>query len=171
MTRKALTYMKWGFFLMFFHITVGRIDLLPDFVGIFLILQAFRSQSMTETERRMCPLLVILGIDYLLHWLFAFDNELESLLVTVISTYVIYILLGEVASRVRDTQPEQADWLHKIRAVYGALQVLNYLFGAYNISVITMVLALGFLVLLLALLTVLFRIEPTEEEECENNGA
>ena len=156
---------------MFFHLTVGRIDPLPDFMGIFLILQAFRSQSMTETERRMCHLLVILGIDYLLHWLLAFDNELESLLVTVISTYVINILLGEVASRVQDTQPEQADWLHKIRAVYGALQVLNYLFGAYNISVITMVLALGFLVLLLALLTVLFRIEPTEEEECENDEA
>lgn len=168
MTRTALTYIKWGFALMFFHITIGRMDLLPDFLGIFLILQAFRSQKMTETERRMCPLLVILGIDYLLHWLFAFDNELESLLVTVISTYVIFTLLGEVADRVQDTQPEQADWLHKIRTVYAVLQVLNYLVGAYNIAAVTMVLAIGFLVLLLALLTVLFRIQPIEEEEPEN---
>lgn len=165
MTGRALTCMKWGFFLMFFHITVGRIDLLPDFLGILLILQAFRSQNMTETERRMCPLLGLLGIDQFLHWFLVFDNALESLLITVISTYVIYILLGEVALRVQDTQPEQTEWLHKIRVTYAVLQVLNYLFGAYNITAVTMVLAIGFLVLLLVLLTVLFRIQPIEEQE------
>lgn len=160
MTGKALTYLKWGFFFLFFHITVGRLDLLPDFLGTFLILQAFRCQKMTETERRMCPLLILLGLDHFLHWILVFDNELESLLVTVISTYVIFILLGEVALRVQDTQPEQADWLHKIRTIYAILQVLNYLVGAYNIEVITMALAIGFLLVLLALLIVLFRIEP-----------
>ncbi len=49
-----------------------------------------------------------------------------------------------------------------------AIYLYLNLFGAYHIAVIVMALAIGFLVLLLSLLAVLFRIQPIEEEEPEN---
>ena len=68
MTAKGLTYLKWGFFLIFVNINVGRWDLLPGFLGIFFLLKALKSQEMTETERRLCPLLMIWMVDQFLHW-------------------------------------------------------------------------------------------------------
>ncbi len=120
---------------------------------------------MTETERRMCPLLVVLIVDYFLHWIFDFDNGLENLVITVISTYTIYILVGEIAGRIEAVQPDQADKLKLLRSAYAILQVLNYLFGAYNISAVIMLLAICFLVVLINLLWVLFKIKPMDAME------
>ena len=89
MTAKALTYLKWGFFLLFVNINVSRWDLLPGFLGIFLLLQALKSQDMTETERRLCPLLTIWMIDQFLHWGWDFHNGLESLIIAVLNIYTM----------------------------------------------------------------------------------
>lgn len=161
MTAKALTYLKWGFVLLFFNINIGRWDLLPDFLGIILILLAIRGQKMTETEVRIQPLLVVLAVDYFLHWMLAFDHELENLLITVISIYGIYVLLGEIAVRIEDSQQSLAFRLHYVRIGYAVLQVLSYLFGAYNNGMPVILLAIGFVVLLVILLVTLFGIKPS----------
>lgn len=162
MTAKALIYLKWGFVLLFIHINIGRWDLLPDFLGIFLMLQALRTQEMTETERRICPLLAVLIVDYFLHWIFAFDNVLENLIIEVISTYTIYILLGEISRRVEVKQPEQAKSLRHIRIALTALTVLGYLVGAYEKETIILLISFCTIVVLLILLWLLFKIEPVD---------
>lgn len=163
MTAKTLSYLKWGFVLLFFHISIGRWNLLPDFLGIILILVGIRSQKMTETEVRIQPLLVVLAIDNFLHWFLIFDHELEELLITIISTYAIYILLGEIAGRIRESQASLSSRLHHVRIAYASLQVLSYLFGAYDNEVLVMLLAAGFIILLVVLLAALFGIKPMEE--------
>lgn len=162
MTKEALTYLKWGFVLLFTSINVGRWDLLPNFLGLYLIWRAFKSQEMTETERRMCLLLIVLIVDYFLHWAFDFSNELENLIITVINTYTIYILTGEIANRIEKVQPDRAENLKLLRAFYAVLQVFNYLLGAYNNAVIVMLLAICFLVVLVNMLWVLFKIQPVD---------
>ncbi len=167
MTYKALKLLKWGFAFIFIHITFSTgsrsFDLLPDFVGMFLILQAFRSQEMTETEKRVCPLLVILIADYFLHWLIPFENGLENILITVISIYAIYVLIGEIALRIEEKQPEYSNRLEWIRIAFTVIQVCAYVFGSYNIAMVPMLLSVVFIIILVMLLWILFHIEPVEE--------
>ena len=160
MTAKALTYLKWGFFLLFVNINVGRWDLLPGFLGTFLLLKALKSQKMTETERRICPLLMILIVDQFLHWGWDFYNGLESLIIAVLNIYTMYILLGEIGLRVEEEQPEQAGNLYFIRIALTILSVLGYLVGAYQNETIILVLSLVTIAVLVRLLWVLFQIEP-----------
>lgn len=160
MTAKALTYLKWGFFLLFVNINVGRWDLLPGFLGTFLLLKALKSQEMTETERRICPLLMILIVDQFLHWGWDFHNGLESLIIAVLNIYTMYILLGEIGLRVEEKQPEQAGNLHFIRIALTILSVMGYLVGAYQNETIILVLSLVTIAVLARLLWVLFQIEP-----------
>ena len=160
MTAKALTYLKWGFFLIFVNINVGRWDLLPAFLGTFLLLKALKSQEMTETERRLCPLLMIWMIDQFFHWGWDFHNGLESLIIAVLNIYTMYILLGEIGLRVEEKQPEQAGNLHFIRIALTILSVLGYLVGAYQNETIILVLSLVTIAVLVRLLWVLFQIEP-----------
>ena len=159
MTAKALTYLKWGFFLLFVNINVGRWDLLPGFLGTFLLLKALKSQKMTETERRICPLLMILIVDQFLHW-GDFYNGLESLIIAVLNIYTMYILLGEIVLRVEEEQPEQAGNLHFVRIALTILGVMGYMVGAYQNETIILVLSLGTIAVLVRLLWVLFQIEP-----------
>ena len=160
MTAKALTYLKWGFFLLFVNINAGRWDLLPGFLGTFLLLKALKSQEMTETERRICPLLMILIVDQFLHWGWDFHNGLESLIIAVLNIYTMYILLGEIGLRVEEKQPEQAGNLHFIRIALTILSVMGYLVGAYQNETIILVLSLVTIAVLARLLWVLFQIEP-----------
>ena len=160
MTAKGLTYLKWGFFLIFVNINVGRWDLLPGFLGIFFLLKALKSQEMTETERRLCPLLMIWMVDQFLHWGWDFHNGLESLIVAVLNIYIMYILLGEIGLRVEKEQPKQADNLHFVRIALTILGVMGYMVGAYQNETIILVLSLGTIAVLVRLLWVLFQIEP-----------
>lgn len=160
MKNSSLLYVKVGFFLLMFQLKIGRIDLAPDFLGAFLMLLALRSQEMTEAEKRLCPLWMILTVDYLLRWIWDFEYILESLLIEVISIYAIYALLGEIAKRVEQTQPEEAKALHGIRIALTAFTVLAYLFSSYNMEAIMVWITIGMLVVLFALLRVLFKIEP-----------
>ena len=165
MTAKALRFMKWGFSLLFININIGRWDLLPNFLGVFLMLQALRSQEMTETERRLCPLLWVLITDYFLHWIWEFDYVLESLIMEVIGTYVIYVLLGEICRRIEELQPEEAKLFHYIQIMITALPVLGYLLGEYGNETIMMVISISLVIVLIALLGMLAAIKPVDTEE------
>lgn len=161
MTARTLTYLKWGFFLLFVNINVGRWDLLPGFLGTFLLLKALKSQEMTETERRICPLLIILMLDRFLHWGWDFQNGLESLIIVVLDVYTMYILLGEISLRVEEKQPDRSANLQYIRIALTILTVLGYLTGAYHNEVIIVTLSLANMAVLINLLWVLFKIESS----------
>ena len=165
MTARALTYLKWGFFLLFVNINVGRWDLLPGFLGSFLLLKALRNQEMTETERRICPLLIVLTLDRFLHWGWDFQNGLESLIVAVLDIYTTYILLGEISLRVKEEQPERAENLQYIRIAFTVLAVLGYLVAAYEQETIIFLIACGMLLLYINLFWVLCKIIPIDSGE------
>lgn len=162
MTRKALTYFRWGFVLLFMNFNIGYPDLLPDFLGVMLILWALKSQEMTETEHRLCPLLLLLVIDYFLHWFLDFDNVLENLIIEVISTYTMYVLLGEMSKRVQNTQPDLAESLHHIRIAMTVLSVAGYLMSPYETAMLLAILAFVMVIVLIYLLWLLFKIKPMD---------
>jgi len=162
MEPKSLKYLKWGFVFLFFHITVV-VDLLPDFVGsLYLYASIQCHKQITEAEERIKPLLLVLAADYFLHWIFPFDFILENLIITVISTYTLYVLLGEVAGRIRERQPERAKQLDTVRVLMVVSQVLNFVVSAYGNAALNGMLVLFSLGILIALLVVVCKIEPSE---------
>lgn len=165
MEPKSLKYLKWGFVFLFFHITFV-VDLLPDFAGVLLLHSSIQEHKRTtEAEDRIKPLLLVLAVDYFLHWIFPFEFLLENLLMTVISMYAMYVLLGEVAGRILGTQPERAKQLNTVRVLMVLSQVLNFVVSAYGNEGLNGVLVLLSLGILIALLVVVCKIEPSDEKD------
>ena len=163
MESKSLKYLKWGFVFLFFHITVV-VDLLPDFVGAWMLYASIQSHKQTtEAEERVKFLFLVLAADYFLHWIFPFEFILENLLITVISMYAMYVLLGEVAGRIRDTQPDKANHLNVVRILTVISQVVVFVASPYENEGLNAVLALISVGILIALLFVVCCVEPIEE--------
>lgn len=164
MEKRSLIYMRWGFVLAMVHVNIGRIDVLPDFLGIVLFIMALRAhEEMTVTEKRTEPLLWILAADFFIKWLTGFSNSIESLLVTVISIYAFYVLIGEVMRRIYEKQQETAEVLGGCRIAVVSLQMANYLLNPYGIEWLNGILAAAFLLLMLYFFIKTFAIVPLEE--------
>lgn len=163
MEPKSLKYLKWGFVFLFFHITFV-VDLLPDFVGALLLYASIQSHKrLTEAEERIKIFFLVLAADYFLHWIIPFDFILESLLVTVISTYAMYVLLGEVGGRVREFQPEKASQLNVVRVLMVISQVAVFIVSPYENQELNALLALVSVGILIGLLVVVCGIRTEEE--------
>ena len=106
---------------------------------------------------------LVMAVDYFFHWIFRFDIGLESLLMTVISVYAIYVLLGEVAGRIQERQPERAKQLGTIRTCNVVLQAIIFLVSAYGYSELNTVLALVSVGMLIAMLVVVCGIQVVED--------
>lgn len=170
MEKKSLVLMRWGFVLSVVHVNIGRIDVLPDFLGIILFILALHAHTeMTVAEKRTEPFLWILTADFLIKWLTGFGNSIESLLVTVISIYAFYVLIGEVMQRIGERQPEAADALGICRIAFVILQVLNYLLVPYGIEWLNGILVAAFLILLLYFFVKTFAIVALEDYEEQEN--
>lgn len=164
MEKKSLVLMRWGLVLSMVHLNIGRIDLLPDFLGIFLFILALHAHAeMTVAEKRTEPFLWILAADFLVKWLTGFSNSLESLLVTILSIYAFYVLVGEVMRRIGETQRETAEALGICRIAFVILQVLNFLLNPYGIEWLNGILTVVFLLLFLYFLIKTFAIIPSED--------
>lgn len=161
MEKRSLIYMRWGFVLVMVHVNIGRIDVLPDFLGIVLFIMALRAhEEMTVAEKRTEPLLWILAADFFIKWLTGFSNSIESLLVTVISIYAFYVLIGEVMGRIEATQPKEAEALGFCRAAFVVLETLNFLLNSYGIEWLNVILVAAFLILTLYFFIKTFAIVP-----------
>lgn len=163
MEQKSLKYLKRGFIFLFFHIYIGRIDCLPDFVGalfLFYSIQSHREQ--TPVEERVKSLFLVLAADYFLNWIFPFDFVLENLLMAVISIYATFVLLGEVAVRIREEQPERAKQLDVVRVLTVIFQVVMFMVSAYEIEYLNGMLIFVSVGVLIAQLVVVCKIEPAE---------
>lgn len=171
MERKSLILMRWGFVLSAVHVKIGRMDVLPDFLGIILFILALHAhEKMTVAEKRTEPFLWLLTADFFIKWLTGFGNSIESLLVTVISVYAFYVLTGEVMRRIWERQQETAETLGICRIVFVILQVLNFLLNPYGIEWLNGILVAAFLVLLLYFFVKTFAIVPLEDYEEPADG-
>lgn len=156
--------MRCGIVLATVHVNIGRIDLLPDFLGMILFILALHAhEEMTVVEKRTEPFLGILTADFLVKWLTGFSNSIESLLVTVISVYAFYVLIGEVMKRICERQQEVAETLGLLRIAMVVLQAANFLLGPYDINWLNVVLVVGFLLTILCIFIKTFAIIPLED--------
>ena len=180
MERRSLTFLKLGILFCFFNFNVEGMDFImdfmPDFAGMLFLFASIASHDMqTETEKRLKPLLLLLAADYFLHWIIPFENSLESLLSSVISVYVTFMLMGEVVKRIQPEQPERARHLNAARMGTVFFLTLNFLLSAYDNNILNGVLVVFFLSMLISLMVVVCRIRPCGEQErgrsCEKDAA
>ena len=161
MERRALTFVKLGILFLFLDFHVGRVNLLPTFVGMLFLNAAIASHDVqTETEKRLKPLLLALAADHFLHWIFSFENSLESLLSSVISVYVLFMFMGEVIKRIRENQRGRALQLNFARMGTVILLTMNFLLAAYDNSMVNGVLVTFSLMMMLFLMVTVCQIRP-----------
>lgn len=161
MERKSLTFLKLGILFIFLNFNMGKVDLMPDFAGmLFLFASVASHDTQTETEKRLKPLLLLLAADYFLHWIIQFENPLESLLSSVISVYVIFMLMGEVVKRIQTEQPERALHLNAVRMGAVLFLTFHFLLSAYDNNILNGVLIVFSLSMLISLMAVVCRIRP-----------
>lgn len=164
MEPKSLKYLKWGFVCLFFHLKIAGIDLLPDFVGAWLLYTSIQSHKQTtEVEDRIKFLFLVLAADFFIHWIFPFEFILENLVMTVISMYAMYALLGEVANRIQDSQTERAKQLNVVRVLTVISQVANFVVSAYGNAELNGLLVVISICILISLLVVVCGIKACEE--------
>lgn len=95
MDRKILSELKWGIVIILVDFNIGRFNLLPDFLGYLLFGMAVKEWKKEQPDLgRLKPFLWILGIESMIQWVFPFYNGLVQLVVTAVSCYTVYVLLG-----------------------------------------------------------------------------
>lgn len=166
MEQKSLSYLKWGILLSFLNIHVGRWNLLPDFVGMLLLGASVRShRERTDVEERLLPLFLILAVDSFAHWIWDFENGLETLIRMVIYLYVFFVLLGEVILRICAAQPEAAQRLETVRVCTILFQALTFLLAPYGYETLNLGIVLASLGICAVLLWTVWGIRPCGEPE------
>lgn len=120
----------WGLFFLFFHINLGTLDLLPNFIGWLLLLSALK---LLGEERRDLVLLRPLGIGLALYhfadWLLALfgrtlDLPLLGTLSTIAQLYFLFQLLTDCAALAAQYQDEEDDLDARIRKWRNAQTIL-----------------------------------------------
>ncbi|MCM1065393.1 MAG: hypothetical protein NC420_13185 [Eubacterium sp.] len=163
MERKSLTLLKLGILFLFLDFRIGNLDLMPEFAGMLFLFASLASHTeQTETEKRLKPLLLILAADCFLHWVIRFEHPVESLLISALMVYVIFLLMGEVIKRIREDQPDRASHLNFARMGTVIFLTMNFLLAAYDNPVINGLLVGCSLAMLIFLMVVVCRIRPGE---------
>lgn len=137
MEKKSLLCMRWGFVAAFVNVNIGRINVLPGFVGFFLFWLALRSHEE--------------------------ETGVEKLVIFVIGIYTLFVLLGEVMQRIGDTQTDVAESIGVCRILMVILIAFNYLAGAYDIEPVNLLLVVAILILTACLFVKTFSIVPLRE--------
>ena len=163
MEQKSLNCLRWGILFSILNIHVGRWNLLPDFVGMLLLGASVRShREQTDAEEKLQPLFLILAVDSFAHWIWDFENGLESLICMVIYLYAFFVLLGEVILRIRDAQPEEAKRLETVRMCTIVFQALAFLAAPYGHKALNLGIVLVWLGFCAVLLWTVWRIRSCE---------
>lgn len=166
MERQSLRYLKWGSVFAFLNIYIGTWNLLPDFVGMLLFYASIQSHvRQTQPEQKLRPLLLVLAADYFLHWIWPFENSLEGLLILIISIYTFYVLLGEVAGRIKEQQPDSAKQITFIRVWVILLQTAAFLLSPYGYGTVSGVIVIAMVIMWIVLMVVISVISPLEAME------
>lgn len=160
MERKSLRYFRLGILFLLLDVSVGKWNLLPDFAGMLLLYASLQSHvRRTEAEEKIKPFLLLLAADEFLHWTWAYENRLEGLLVLAVYIYTIYVLLGEVAGRIRPAQPGQAGRLKILRALEVLQQAVFFLTSPYEAGPLNLAATLAGMGIWISILAVAFRIQ------------
>lgn len=163
MDRKILSELKWGIVIILVDFNIGRFNLLPDFLGYLLFGMAVKEWKKEQPDLgRLKPFLWILGIESMIQWVFPFYNGLVQLVVTAVSCYTVYVLLGAAAGQLESRHPDQAGGLERLRIGVIALQVVYFFAGGYGNGTVLTILAAAMILLVIGILLNLHSVEAAE---------
>lgn len=185
---RGLSNAAWGYFLLYIHFRVNTVDILPAFVGYFLLLSAIGRLSEERRDLALLrPLGMLLagvnGVDWLLSWAGAdLDGMFLSLDLLVIAAglYFHFQFLTDMAALAEQYQPQGGDLDRRLLrrrtayiVLYTAMFVCRYLpFGRFQEQQTYVVIALGaaMLVVVLFIMGGLFELRRCFREQEENRA-
>lgn len=150
----AVKSIAWGYVLVHLHFNLGTLDLLPDWLGILLILKALPTLSQfSESVGLLRPFAILLalweGIDWILAALgIAPELAILSVIGTIISLYFRFQLMTEVAQAAEYCHCPQQNKLLLLRnvdAVSLTLFTVPIPWGEYEILSFLMILVAVFI--------------------------
>ncbi|MCI8418764.1 MAG: hypothetical protein HFI33_14920 [Lachnospiraceae bacterium] len=171
--REPISCIRWGFFLILLDIRLGRFDILPDFAGYYLWMVALTDMWENFPDaRRLRSFCKGLAVFSLIDWLLDIEISLLTLILTLVSLYVIYGILTQVVTYAEREGYEEARSLAQMRnvmAFYQAGMVVCYdwLKGGWATIV-----SLGYVILQLRIILHLsYVVEAEEKKEQENKSS
>lgn len=166
MTKKELCFTGLGFGLWFVNINVMGMDILPDFLGIIFLGYVLYGRSKKEKIHwPLIPLLFILCLDHLAHWLISFEMPFEYLITRVMMAYVIFMFLDMIIKNCRERNPKIAKGIHICRIAYVVLMAFDFISLESEIIVLMMIEVFAAWIITLAFLILLFRITPADRSD------
>ena len=171
-----MKYIFWGYFLIFFHLRINGIDLLPDFVGYILIVMGL-GQLAEESEHfvKAKPWAVFMAVLHIVTGLLGFVGLLGypfgSLLGLVFSCFSLYIM-NLIGHGIRETEQKKAIDMggEKFRTLWKCQAIFTI--GCQVMALLTLVLLANILLLpsLIANIVYLVYLHRARKalEECED---
>jgi len=125
----GISKVAWGYVFIFFHINLGTLDILPDFVGYILFFSAIGLLQEVESELALLrPFGIVLVIYHIIEWmgqLFSIHwgdvSQLVSIVLCIVSIYFQFQMQTNLASIAMKYQSEEAgvdEKLLRYRNVY-----------------------------------------------------
>ena len=106
----------WGYFFLYFNITIGTVNLLPPFVGYLLFLSALKLMVHEQRELRLLkPLAILLALWHGVDWTLSlaggnlYGLQFVDLIRDVVNLYFHFQFLTDIASIACRYQPEDTD--------------------------------------------------------------
>ena len=106
----------WGYFFLYFNITLGRVNLLPTFVGYLLFLSALKLMEHEQRELRLLkPLAILLALWHGVDWTLSlaggnlYGLQFIDLIRDVVNLYFHFQFLTDIASIACRYQPDDTD--------------------------------------------------------------
>ena len=106
----------WGYFFLYFNITLGRVNLLPPFVGYLLFLSALKLMEHEQRELTLLkPLAILLALWHGVDWVLSLTGgnlyglQFIDLIRDVVNLYFHFQFLTDIASIARRYQPDDTD--------------------------------------------------------------
>ena len=140
---KAVGSVAWGYIFIYFNFNLGPIDILPNFVGYFFILNSIDTLAKEEKSTALLkPLVYILIVWEILKWLNAFVNitldgyiyTLVNTIVIVVSLYYNFQLFTNLASIAEKYFCKEKDGILTLRTVYTIMITTVSLLGVIKIN-------------------------------------
>lgn len=111
----------WGYFFLYFNLSINGISLLPSFVGFLLFLSALKLLQEEERELSLLrPLGILLALWHIAHWVFSWFGATPEgflfldLIVSLANLYFHFQLLTNLASIAAKHQQEGASHDRKL---------------------------------------------------------
>lgn len=185
MMKRGYKRVFWGLILVIFNINIGPVNILPDFMGYFLIsigLSTIRSEYENDSFKLSAVIANILGVYTLVASLLAFANVGHDLsgnkflgtgltmLVSIANLVMEYnILSGTISLFNNIGKTFEAEEMHKIQRNYTYLTViaLFLMSVSFNISneIIVMAILIYYLIIRIYYISVIRKIKKFFENE------